>query len=39
MTKAFGAGPYLRVIADMLAIAVGVEPSDSPVKPPDSTAA
>ena len=37
--KAFGAGPYCRVIADMEAIAVGIEPSDSPVNPPDKTAA
>ena len=33
ITNALYAAPYLRVIADMLAIAVGVAPSDIPPNP------
>ena len=38
ITNALYAVPYLRVIADMLAIAVGVAPSDMPPNPEHTTA-
>ena len=37
--KAMGDGPYFWVTAVILAIAVGVAPSENPAKPADMTAA